>query len=111
MQAELTSRDLISITLRMFRPSRRLSLLLVASLALTGCKTVYSDMYSPRRNRFVPPPKPVEKSDVLPPPTTGTPNIVTPGPDAFTAPAPTTGVPGMQADPGSGAMVAPVPGL
>ncbi len=87
-------------------------MLFAVSLAVTGCKTVYSDTYSPRRNRFVPPtPKPV-KVDVLPP-IEGVPGSGSAGPaaDAFTMPPPASGAPALPSDPGAGAMVPPVPGL
>ena len=44
----------------MSRPIRPLLpvVLAASSLAFVGCGTIYSDMYSPRRSRFVPPPPP-----------------------------------------------------
>lgn len=75
----------------MFRPSRLvLSIfLLAAGLALSACRTTYSDIYSYKRSRFVPPP---HKAELPPAPKASeTPAAGAPDPAAAvlgTAPAP-----------------------
>ena len=56
---KLTSRARILYTVRMSRPPSLAFpiLLVVLTTALAGCSTIYDDMYSPRRSRFVPPPE------------------------------------------------------
>lgn len=101
----------------MFRPTRLVFPFLLAALtlALAGCGTIYDDMYSPRRSRFVPPkPKatiapidelpPVDAAPViLPPPATLDPAPLDPAappvaPDALGIPGmePMPAVPGME---------------
>ena len=85
----------------MSRPARIIisATFLSISLVFTGCKTIYSDVYSPSRNHFVPvkeKPKPA-----LPP-------IID------TTPAPSANVPGLGLPPVAPAMpdaAPPVPGL
>ena len=63
----------------MSRPARYIipAILLSVSLPFTGCKTIYSDSYSPRRNHFIPvkeKPKPEPIAPVIeatPPPAGG----------------------------------------
>jgi hypothetical protein len=71
--------------------------LLGICLTFSGCKTVYSDMYSPRRSYFVPPKE--KKPEVPPlieetvtPSTSETPAglLPSPAPSSAPAPAPTT---------------------
>lgn len=96
----------------MFRPTRLGFPLLTAALTLTltGCGTIYDDMYSPRRSRFVPPPPKATEAEVeLPPVDTSSPSDILPPPPADpTAPAPADplGIPGMEPMPG-----APAPGM
>ena len=59
----------------MSRPVRYIipATLLSLSLVFTGCKSIYSDTYSPRRNHFIPvkpkpKPAPVVPLDAAPPP-------------------------------------------
>jgi hypothetical protein len=84
----------------MLRPSFLSSLALVAfaAVAFTGCRTMYSEMYSPKRNRFVPEKEEPKTLDLLPPPAPapvdatppGLPPAVPPPVDAPAAPmAPT----------------------
>lgn len=49
----------------MFLPTRLILPIFLASISigLSGCGTIYSDSYSPRRSYFVPPP--AEKSEVI----------------------------------------------
>ena len=53
----------------MSRPARLIfpTTILALALTLAGCKTLYSDTYSPRRNRFKPLPPKMEKVDEAPP--------------------------------------------
>lgn len=96
----------------MSRPFRRLLPLLALALAATGCSTIYSDMYSPRRSRFVPPaPKSTVKIEDI-----ETKKADGAGPNAGAAPAadplglpPAAGVPGLPADPAAGGAMAPAP--
>lgn len=52
----------------MSRPVRYIipAIFLSASLCFTGCKTIYSDTYSPRRNHFIPL-KPKPKAEPIAP--------------------------------------------
>jgi hypothetical protein len=84
--------------------------LLASCVVFSGCKTVYSDMYSPRRNYFVPPKeKPKEISipieEIAPPSTPETPaGLLPPAPPSA---APVTPPPPAPADPALPA----IPGL
>jgi len=49
----------------MFRPSI-IALSLLAALSFTGCRTMYHDMYSPRRSYFKPEKDTPRPSEVLP---------------------------------------------
>ncbi len=61
------------------------------TLAATGCKTVYSDMYSPRRNHFIPK---KEKPKAAPEiPVLETTPTTTPAPDLGLPPAAPTSAP------------------
>ena len=81
------------------------AILLTSSLFVSGCKTVYSDMYSPRRNHFVrvkekPKPEPVAPVIDTPPAGTDLPGLGLPPAAPPSAPAmPDAGAP------------APIPGL
>lgn len=68
----------------MFRPARLflLATLVTSTAVLSGCGTIYSDMYSPKRNRFVPPAKPKPTTPELPPVDTMAPVA----PDVMSAP-------------------------
>lgn len=90
----------------MSRPARFtfLATLLAFGLTLSGCKTVYGDMYSPKRSRFVPTkPKPavtkeppIPTFDTTPAPTILPPSTPLPTPPA-PEPAPEAGaIPGLQ---------------
>jgi hypothetical protein len=81
----------------MFRPLRKfctLTVILGTAVLVEGCsqKTIYSEMYSPKRNRFV---ATVERQTVteLPPETTTTTTTTTVMPQA--APLPAPGLEGM----------------
>ncbi len=99
--------------MRMSRPSRCFLLLLVVAVTLTGCKTIYSDMYSNRRNRFVPPPPKPTKIDEPITPLDAAPGNLAPAPDALGLPPPAMGEAALPADPGAGAapMAPAIPGL
>ena len=62
----LTPRPQIPYTQRMSRPTRPIATLTFALLALsfTGCGTVYTRVYSPKKGHFIPV---EEKTEVLPP--------------------------------------------
>ncbi|HEX8296214.1 MAG TPA: hypothetical protein VF593_07925 [Chthoniobacteraceae bacterium] len=85
----------------MSRPPRLLCtvVLLAVSLAVTGCGTIYTRMYSPRRSYYkAPPEKAVDAATLLPPegtPAAGAGGSITPSPSP-TAPAP---APTMEAAP------------
>jgi hypothetical protein len=92
----------------MSRPARFtfLTTLLAFGLTLSGCKTVYSDMYSPKRSRFVPTKvkpavttepqlPPIEATpapSLLPPPAAG---VTPPTPVAPEAAPPAGTIPGL----------------
>ena len=81
---------------------------LALSLVLSGCKTIYSDMYSPRRNHFIPVKQPPKKVEAVAPLTEPEP---TPPPPGLPPPAPVPAAPlepAMPADPAAPAMI---PGL
>lgn len=102
---------------------------LLAALT-TGCGTIYSDVYSPRRSRFVPPVERTVRTE-LPPETTTTTTTTTtipadagmlaPGAPLDAAPAApaspdmlpdaAAGVPGLETVPGMEAAPAPAPGM
>ncbi|MDQ3625258.1 MAG: hypothetical protein M3463_22730 [Verrucomicrobiota bacterium] len=59
-------------------PSALVASLLALVLAFTGCKSMYRDMYSPKRARFVPPPPPKPQelpAERMPPPVEATPTM------------------------------------
>jgi hypothetical protein len=71
------------------------AIFLSISLVFTGCKTIYSDTYSPRRNHFVPlPPKPKPQPlepllDAEPAPSSDLPPLGLPPPAPSSAPVET----------------------
>ena len=92
----------------MSRPVRYIipATFLSISLVFTGCKTIYSDTYSPRRNHFIPvkpKPKPEPLLPVIEP-------VTAPGADLLgLPPAAPPSAPVAPAMPDAGA--APIPGL
>ena len=79
----------------MFRPTRcAVAFVSLSAMCLAGCKTIYSDMYSPRRSYFKPTPeKSKPAAELLPPsaPTTVPATDLVPPPtlpDAAPPPAP-----------------------
>jgi hypothetical protein len=101
----LTSAMAILYRERMSRPIQALSLVVLtaAGVFLSGCSdTVYRDVYSPRRNYWVPPPEekkeiPSTVTNTSTPAPTVTPSIVPGGmPAVPPAPAaPPSGIPGL----------------
>src|SRR4051812_34952008 len=87
----------------MFRPRSPIWLTLAAAaVLLPGCRTMYSDIYAPKRNFYKPP---VEKPTViLPETTTTTPVTPQPAVPAVPPPAPGSELPGAAPAP-------PPPGL
>jgi hypothetical protein len=92
----------ILYTVRMSRPLQILStvVLLAAPLSFSGCGTIYSDVYAPKRNHYKAPPEKVINTPATPTPTTASPAI--PGPTAPPSmmappPAPAPAIPGADA--------------
>jgi hypothetical protein len=73
----------------MFRPSRFFVpvAIIVSSLALSACKTIYTDVYSPKRNHFKPVSEAPKLDEQLPP------EAPPPAGDAPPAPPPSAPVP------------------
>jgi hypothetical protein len=83
------------------------ALTLLAAFAATGCKTIYTDTYRPKRNYFKPPQEKPKPTDVLPPaapqdaggpppPDVGLPPAAPPQGDmGAPAPEPIPGIPGL----------------
>ena len=88
------------------------ALFLICSVVFSGCKTVYSDMYSPRRNHFValkekPKPEPaITPTETTMPAGTDLPGLGLPPAAPPSAPAPADAPPMPE-----GAMAPPIPGL
>ena len=85
------------------------AIFLTCSVVFSGCKTIYSDVYSPRRNHFIPvktkpKPEPTPLIDTAPPPGADIPNLGLP------PAAPTSAPVDAPAMPDAGAAV-PIPGL
>lgn len=86
-------------------PLPQLTLLVCAALLPAGCKTLYSDVYSPRGNHFVPPVEkkvelPVDKKANAPAPIQGLPVPGAADPNAIPGmPAPAAADPAMMAPP------------
>jgi hypothetical protein len=83
----------------MLRPSNTvaISILLFAAFSLSACKTIYTDMYSPKRNYFKPEKETPKPAEVLPsgalPEVPAPAPAAAPGLDAAPAPAPTEPAP------------------
>lgn len=113
-------------TVRMSRPFlgfRTLSLVIITAGFSAGCETIYSDVYSPKRSRFV---APVERTVVTELPPESAASALPPVAPVEMAPAPVImpeaapvdpgmepapGLPGMEAAPADPAMPAPVPAV
>ncbi|MEQ1858797.1 MAG: hypothetical protein ABMA13_02555 [Chthoniobacteraceae bacterium] len=87
-----------------------IALSLLAAVSLTGCKTIYSDMYSSRRNYFKPEKDTPKPSDLLPmelpPDSAPAPALMPPGLDPAAPP-----MPAPDAAPGAPAPAPAIPGL
>ena len=85
------------------------AIFLTCSLVFSGCKTVYSDMYSPRRNHFIPVKAKPKPEPVIPATETAPAGTDLPGLGLPPA-APTSAPVDAPAMPDAGAP-APIPGL
>ena len=85
------------------------AIFLACSVVFSGCKTVYSDMYSPRRNHFIPVKEKPKPEPVIPVIDAALPGADLPGLGLPPA-APTSAPVDAPAMPDAGAAV-PIPGL
>jgi len=95
----------------MLRPSltAKIALSLIAAAGLTGCKTIYSDTYSSKRNYFKPEKEQARPTELLP---ESTPTLPDGGAPPMPMPAPAPAPPGLDGaaiEPAPGAAPAPAP--